>query len=176
MSSITNIKNPTPSDTLSDQIREIAEYYSRTPGRPFPDQTGFQRWIAQQYHRLPLPIEYVDYDPYRSLEHMNAETASSGRLRITRRNNESIFDPSANLMFRAVHDHDHLRHRCDFGAFGEICACRVISNRCGDELGRALLFSEIIGQACVALVNGEFDDQKFVWFPRRTRDRMLAEA
>ena len=154
-------------------LRKLANHYHRSPGIAVPDRDGFQRWIADAYHRLPLRVQFVDHDPYHGLNHMKAETDSTGILKITTRNNESVLDPQVNLMFRAVHDSDHIRYLCDFGAAGELRACRIFSSRCGDEMGRALLFSEIAGQACVAVVNGTFDEQKFVWYPRSWRDEAL---
>ena len=162
-----------PSSFTQKMMEDIAEQYCRTPNSQFPDIHSFQRWIAEAYSRLPMPIEFVDYDPYRSLAQMQAEVNSSGILRITTRNNESLFDPKVNLMFRAVHDTDHIRNNCDFGIHGEQQACRVITNRCRDELGKTLLFSEILGQACVARVRGDFEEQKYVRFPRRMRERAL---
>ncbi|CAM2005272.1 hypothetical protein APED_01295 [Acanthopleuribacter pedis] len=157
----------------SQLVTTISDQYTSSPSRLFPDLPDFEHWIADQYSRLPLRVEFVDFDPYRALEPMRAEVASTRVLQITTRHNESVFDPRINLMFRAVHDVDHIHHRCRFDLHGEVKACRAISARCGDEMGRALLFSEIVGQACVALAEGDFQQQKFVLFPLTLRDQVL---
>jgi len=172
-SSITSVSSVNP---ISQQVIDLADYYHRMPGSDFPDRSTFQRLVVGQYNRLPFRVEFVDHDPCRSLETMRVDMASTGNLKITTRNNDSLLDPQVNLMFRAVHDYDHIRYGCDFTAHVELRACRVITNRCGDEWGRALLFSEIVGQACVAVAFGKFGEQKYVPYPLEIRDRALKGA
>ena len=154
-------------------VQSVADRYESGEASELHDKDGLQRWIADLFHRLPYRIEWVEHDPYRSLETMRAEVNASKTLQITTRNNESVFDPAVNLMFRAVHDADHIAHTCDFDVGGELRAGRIMTARCGDPWGRALIFSEIIAQACVAVAFGNFSRQKFVRFPRRFRKEIL---
>jgi len=161
-----------PHITDSD-IRSVAEQYRDGETSDIPERDGFQRWIAELFHALPHRIEWVDHDPYPSLSAMQADVQATNTLQITTRNNESLLDPEVNLMFRAVHDADHLAHSCGFDAGGELRAGRILKARCADEWGRALVFSEIVAQACFAIAFGNFSRQKFVRFPPRFREEIL---
>ena len=151
-------------------IKTIAQQYRNIPGKEFPHLFDFQRWIGERFHLLPVTVEYVEYDPYPHRDIMRTEVAATGILRISVLNNHSIFDPEINLMFRAVHDYDHIRSNGDFSANGERLTGRVMMGCCGDEWGRSLIFSEIIAQACAALYYEAFEAQKFVPFSQKIID------
>ncbi len=154
-------------------MKEIASRYLEAGPDSYRDKNSFQRWIVGQFIALPYTVEFVDHDPYPSLEVMRAEAQSTNRLLITTRHNESIFDPFVNLCFRAVHDADHIAFGQSFAIHGERGACRAIMNRCGDQNGQAVLFSEIYAQACVRHVTGRFAPQKLVLFSPSSRERAL---
>ena len=154
-------------------MKEIASRYLEAGPDAYRDISSFQRWIVGQFVTLPYTVEFVDHDPYPSLDVMLAEARSTNRLMITTQHNESIFDPFVNLCFRAVHDADHIAFGQSFEIHGERGACRAIVNRCGDRDGQAVLFSEIYAQACVRHVTGHFAPQKLVIFPQGLQERAL---
>ena len=154
-------------------LETIAHLYRCLPGENFPDHTGFQHWIVRQYLDLPVRVEFVSYDPYPGMEAMRVDTQATGVLKISALHNRSILDPHVNLMFRAVHDYDHLRYGYGFHANGERMACRAILSRCSDNDAHALLFSEIVAQAYAAQTFGTFEPQKFVRIHSSIRDAVL---
>lgn len=97
------------STEMRKKLQTVAILYLRSPAACFGDMPEFCRWISSQFTRLPYPVEFVDHEPYRSFDQMKAEVISSGVLRITTSNNAGVLPPPVNLMFRAVHDSDHLQ-------------------------------------------------------------------
>ena len=156
--------------------RQIALCYLRHPGATFTEINLFQRWIHEQFVRLPIRVEWVRYDPYPDAESMQIDVASTGILKVTTQHNEFIFDPKVNLYFRAVHDYDHCRYGLDFGFDGERQVAQVSMNRCRSLLGRQLIFSEVVAQAAVALETGRFPKQKFVPFPESLIDEVILRS
>lgn len=152
-------------------IREVAQLYKTKPACLFKDLGGMSSWIHQQYQRLPVVSEFVDYDPYSSFSEMKSDVDSRKRMKVSARNNFSLFDRQTNLYFRAVHDNDHINSLSDFSLPGEIRAFRSIANRCGDEEGRLFLFCEIVAQACFSVIEGYFGEQKYITIPPSLPDR-----
>lgn len=154
-------------------ISQIALFYAHQPGKPVPDRKAFHSWIAEQFFHLPFIVEWAEGDVYRSFAHLKAEVKATGVIRISRDHNRSLFDPRINLLFRAVHDSDHLYLGADFTLFGEILACKRFISRCRCRKTQQLLFSEIVGQACAAVYFGAFLPQKFVPFPPSLMEQAL---
>ncbi len=151
----------------------IARTYLDHPGMRFSDLDPFQRWIMELFHQLPFKVEWVDGVPYPNNEAMRVDLDATGVLKVSVANNDALLDPAVNLAFRAVHDFDHYRFGLGFGFEGERRAARAIMSRCGDDLGRQLLFSEIVGQAAVATQTGRFAPQRFVPFALDVMDGVL---
>ena len=152
----------------------IAASYLTHPGIPFPDREVFQRWIVSLFHQLPFRVEFVDYDPYPTMQSMACDIKACNVMKISTLNNDALLDPLVNLMFRAIHDFDHCLNRTSFSPEGEIEAGKQFLARCNDRLGRAFLFSEIIAQAVVFSETGSFAKQKFVPFSQTIIDRTIA--
>lgn len=155
---------------------QISSSYLTHPGIQFPDREVFQRWIVSQYHELPFRVEFVDYDPYPTVESMTSDLGASKVMKISALNNDALLDPEVNLMFRAIHDFDHCLNRASFSLEGEIEAGKRFLARCNDRLGRAFLFSEIIAQAVVFKVTESFARQKFVPFSPEVIDRTITSG
>ena len=163
-------------DIESSLTRLVALSYLRHRGAVLSGRDCFQRWVNEQFMRLPIRHEWVNYDPYPDSECMRIDLAATGILKITTRNNQAVLDPKVNLMFRAVHDFDHCRFGYRFGMGGETLAGRSIMSRCADQTGRQFVFSEIIAQAAVHLETGRFPKQKFVPFPVGLIDDLVLGA
>lgn len=156
----------------SVQARIAGMYVSSAP-QPVPEIAHIEQVIRAEFRALPMPVEFVDHDPYRGLWGLQAGVEGTGLLAITTRHNEAVLPPITNLQFRAVHDADHLARGLNFAVYGEVMAAKVWCARQGDDAMQAFLFSEIVAQACAAVVFGQFAPQKYVRFPRRFRDEVL---
>jgi hypothetical protein len=126
--------------------------------------TQFQREVTEAYDRIPLAIQFVDYDPYCNLREMTNGINDTGILYISSLHNDSKLLPDElNLKFRAVHDFIHYLFQCPFGFEGEYQACQIQMNYHKSNVGKAILYSEIVMQAAYAEYFGEFaEDQKVI--------------
>lgn len=154
---------------LKEQIKHYAQLYEN--GK---DSTNEYRqeidilanWINNEFQNLcdtGLHIEFVDFEPYTDNKAMNIDVLEYGRLKISTRNNKSIFDENTNLMFRAIHDYHHVINNYDFSFTGEARACIYFTKLFpyNKEI-RQILFSEITLQAAYFLHYGKFGSQKLV--------------
>jgi len=117
--------------------------------------------INRAFNKLPIRVQFVDHDPYRSFEEMRDQVNSTGTMLVwTGFSDTPIWDPETNWKARAVHDYDHIVQSLDFSMEGEAAAARYSSKRMP---GLAPLYlSEIMLQAAVANYTGDFVPQKLV--------------
>jgi hypothetical protein len=120
--------------------------------------------IDQAFAVLPLNVEFVDHDPYRSFEHMRDQIMTTGTMYVFKGGSDTpLWDPHTNWKARAVHDFDHLQKSCDFSIEGEAVAYRSSAAKC--HALAPLYMSEILLQAAVANARGSFAQQKLVLLP-----------
>lgn len=154
-------------------VEGIARTYQQSHPNLVPDIRCIELSVRQAFSHLPVLVDLVDFDPYPDLWALQADVVSTNRLSITTRNNQALLTPETNLQFRAVHDYDHLREGLNFSVWGEVKAAKVWCARVEDDAMQAFLFSEIVAQACAAVVSGSFAPQKYVRFPKRFRDEVF---
>lgn len=108
-----------------------------------------------------VDVKFVDHDPYSSYEQMRDQVLSTKSMLIFKGGSETpLWEPETNWKARAVHDWDHITHDVDFSMEGEAAAYRGSAARVP---GLAPLYlSEIVLQAAVQSITGNFDEQKLV--------------
>jgi hypothetical protein len=117
--------------------------------------------IDAAFERLPIRVQFVDHDPYKSFEHMRDQIASTGTMYVYKGGSDTpLWDPQTNWKARAVHDWDHLQKVCDFSIEGEAAAFRSSAAQCNAL--SPIYMSEILLQAAVANARGSFAEQKLV--------------
>ncbi len=106
-----------------------------------------------------IDIQFVEDDPYENRNQMAEDVYKNGVLKISKLfNNHPVFTKEENLKFRAVHDYyTHIVCNQDFGLRGELKAYNTHA-RLAPPLALPALFTEVVGQACYAIVNGKVDD------------------
>jgi len=106
-------------------------------------------------------IEIVDYHPYQTADEMATKVFSSGIYLVSSADSEHpLFNVEQNVKFRAVHDfYGHLIAKADFGLRGEIRTFNSYAKLLPRDAVPAA-FTEIVGQACHAIVKGSFATQK----------------
>jgi GNAT superfamily N-acetyltransferase len=108
------------------------------------------------------PVEYYPGgQPYDTQPQMRAAYMKTGVLRISIDYSEHpIFTVTDNIIFRTVHDFIvHILGNHPFGAKGEIASYNLHS-KLAPQQALPALFTEVVGQACVAVSNGGFPEQK----------------
>lgn len=106
-----------------------------------------------------IDIQFVEDDPYENRNQMAEDVYKNGVLKISKLfNNHPVFTKEENLKFRAVHDYyTHIVCNQDFGLRGELKAYNTHA-RLAPPIALPALFTEVVGQACYAIVNGKVDD------------------
>lgn len=124
--------------------------------------------VETLYQRIQskAKVEFVDENPYPDAAAMKREVERTKVLKIWNgANQHPVWTPEQNLHFRAVHDwFSHIIANQAFGLKGEIAAYNTQAKLCPPN-ARPALFTEIVGQACSAVVNGDFPEQKIAFLP-----------
>ncbi len=131
--------------------------------------TAVTRKVHEEFERLPVRVEFVDYDPYANYEEMRDQALSTGVLRIWKGASDvPMWDPLTNWKVRAVHDWDHISQQFDFSIEGEYEGFLVASRK-APQLA-PIFMSEVALQAAVSEAYGAFvPEQKIVLLDPATR-------
>jgi hypothetical protein len=128
-----------------------------------PSYRALMESTKKLYKRLQskVKVEFVDYDPYSSRNEMADDVKNTGILKISKLFNEHpLYSKEENLILRAVHDYyTHIIANQDFGLRGELKAYNTHA-RLAPPAALPALFTEVVGQVCYAIVNGDFTKQK----------------
>jgi hypothetical protein len=120
--------------------------------------------IEGAFKKLPVQVQFVDHDPYKSFEEMRDQVRTTGTMLVYKGASETpLWTPQTNWKARAVHDWDHIVHSVDFSMEGEAAAYRHSASRV-PELA-PLYLSEIMLQAAIQNYTGNFVPQKLVIAP-----------
>lgn len=106
-----------------------------------------------------IDVQFVDYDPYQNRDEMANDVINNKVLKISSLFNEHpVLTEEQNLKFRAVHDYyTHIVCNQDFGLKGELKAYNTHATL-APPAALPALFTEVVGQACYAIVNGTVDE------------------
>lgn len=116
----------------------------------------------QRFEEIPVDVEFTESDPYESYDHMIQEVDRTGVMKIFGGGTHPDYlTHEENLQGRAVHDwFGHIQLGVDFSLEGEWAKWRGMSDHYSENAHR-LLFTEVVGQLCVAHVVGGFDSPAF---------------
>lgn len=106
-------------------------------------------------------IYQADGEEYQSQQEMKSDFEATGTLKISiDHSDHPIFSIADNIVFRTVHDYIvHILGNHDFSAKGEIASYNRHAKLAPKEAIPAI-FTEVVGQACFAIVKGSFPKQK----------------
>jgi len=106
-------------------------------------------------------IYQADGEEYQSQQEMKSDFEATGTLKVSiDHSNHPIFSVADNIVFRTVHDYIvHILGNHDFSAKGEIASYNRHAKLAPKEAIPAI-FTEVVGQACFAIVKGSFPKQK----------------
>jgi hypothetical protein len=113
-----------------------------------------------------VDIQFIDDHPYETAEELRQDVNQNKVLKISTLDSEhDVFDPETNQKFRAVHDYmTHIQGNTNFDGRGEIASYNRHIKTVPPAAYPAL-FTEVVGQACSFIVNGEFPEQKIALLP-----------
>lgn len=156
---------------LTNNSEKIARCIRLKAIHPFSE--NLNKWVEQQFTKLPFEVVFVEGEPYADFETMqDAFRENPNRLEVSTLHSEkTIFgDPQVNWKFRAIHDFLHLVHGLDFTYEAELLVNyhqTVFALQTGRGLLRdfelSLLNIETAGQIAYHRSTGEFpsDQRKF---------------
>lgn len=108
--------------------------------------TQFALEIEQQFLTIPVMVEFVEGDAYRTSAEMFADIENNNTLKIWNGGEPHELIADVNLKFRAVHDYfGHYKGRNNFSYEGESKAYKLHSAMFSSLANKAL-FTETIGQ------------------------------
>ena len=133
------------------------------------ERIAFRLWLMWEKHKMAQsnvePL-FVMRDVHLSeVMHALSRPVLPGEKRwfpVSMLNNEphpDLMSPTDNLWFRAVHDFTHWRIKADDSMDGEIAVAQAHIDSAPDSI-HWILWSEVAGQAAVAISNGQFPQQK----------------
>ena len=149
----------------------VAEAYAKAPKFDPAAASHFEAmkpFIDKMFKRIQgvVDIQFVEEHPYANAEELRQDVQQNGVLKISTLDAEhDIFDPETNAKFRAIHDYmSHIQRSTEFDAKGEIASYNAHLQTMPPKSHPAL-FTEVVGQACSFIVNGEFPEQKIALLP-----------
>jgi len=147
--------------TNEQYIRKNALIYQRYKDNfdqlTYQDIEDFRSDICKAWLKIPVNVQWVDRQPYQTHQELSEDIRTHKIMKISRDFNDSKLLPGdLNLMFRAIHDYLHYTLQAPFTATGEIKVFHLQKKFHPTEVGRKILFSEVVLQACYAEYFKEF--------------------
>ena len=149
----------------------VAEAYAKAPKFDPAAASHFEAmkpFIDKMFKRIQgvVDVQFVEEHPYANAEELRQDVQQNGVLKISTLDAEhDIFDPETNAKFRAIHDYmSHIQRSTEFDAKGEIASYNAHLQTMPPKSHPAL-FTEVVGQACSFIVNGQFPEQKIALLP-----------
>jgi hypothetical protein len=149
----------------------VAEAYASAPSYEESAVASFEAmkpFVDKMFARIEgvIDVHFVEEHPYENAEELRQDVKKNGVLKISTLDAEhDIFDPETNAKFRAIHDFmSHIQRNTEFDAKGEIASYNAHLQTMPPKSYPAL-FTEVVGQACSFIVNGQFPEQKIAILP-----------
>jgi hypothetical protein len=144
-------------------LYEAADMYMHGPSIKDLDVCEWLDYIVHGWSTIPVLVYWVDGQPYESYQDLWRAYATTDSFKVSKDHLQLNFiSRRHSLWARAVHDWAHLNTGADFSFEGEIKVARWECDGAPESI-HDILCSEIIGQAAVKVVTGEFPRvQRFV--------------
>lgn len=151
-------------ETEQEIIETVGQAYLETAEEDLTEEyKALARYNENRFEDIPVNVEFVDEDPYKSAEELFEAIEERDELKIYSGGSspEGMTDKQ-NLKGRAVHDYfGHYKNQCGFSLEGEFTKWFNQKSEVPEE-SEALYFSEVVGQtALVHYLDGGFEDPDF---------------
>ena len=121
-------------------------------------------WLMDEFHQLPLNLQFSDYMRYDSAEAMFVDI-EQGHLWVSANSYDSALYPNPiyGFIFQGMHDYDHYLTETDFSLEGEIKAYNFTAKRVPNLAIQKILYSEIVLRSAAYLHLGYAATPKIVF-------------
>jgi hypothetical protein len=156
----------TETKTTTPQVETLAKLYLE--GKPAETSseviTQLCTWLMDEFHQLPLNLQFSDYMRYASAEEMFADI-EQGHLWVAADSYDSSVYPNPiyGFIFQGMHDYDHYLTDSDFSLKGEIAAYNFTAKRVPSLEIQKILYSEIVLRSAAYLFLGQAAAPKIVF-------------
>jgi hypothetical protein len=157
---------------ISDaEIKQLGRAYiegiDRSNDRQIQDMArAYADKVQRDFRKLKEKIDviFTERDPYQHFGEMERDVLVNGRMYVyTQFSDVPLWSPEVNIMARAVHDWEHIKHRAQFTQRDEIRAFQATM----DEIPQfePLIMSEVALQASSTAILGGFMNQQKIVIP-----------
>ena len=157
---LTNIKS------TIDRVETLAKFYLESPPADISSETISQLcdWLMDEFHQLPLNLQFSEYMRYANAEEMLKDIAES-HLWISAESYDSAVYPNPiyGFIFQGIHDYDHYLTNSDFSLAGEIIAYSFTAKRVPSLDIQKILYSEVVLRTAAYLQIGHAGAPKVVF-------------
>lgn len=156
----------TKANTTASQVETLAQLYLEGKPTKISDEIIAQLcdWLMDEFHQLPLNLQFSDYMRYDNAEQMFADI-ERGQLWVSADSYDSAVYPNPiyGFIFQGMHDYDHYLTDSDFSLEGEITAYNFTAKRARNLEIQKILYSEIVLRSAAYLYLGKAANPKIVF-------------
>jgi hypothetical protein len=150
----------------ASQVETLAKLYLESKPAEISDKTIDQLcvWLMDEFHQLPLNLQFSDYMRYENAAEMFADIEKS-HLWVSAESYDSAVYPNPiyGFIFQGMHDYDHYLTDTDFSLSGEIAAYHFTAKRVPSLDIQKILYSEIVLRSAAYLYLGHAATPKIVF-------------
>lgn len=147
-------------------VKPLAKLYLGSEPAEISKETIAQLcdWLMDEFHQLPLNLQFSDYMRYDNAEAMFADI-EQGHLWVSADSYDSAVYPNPiyGFIFQGTHDYDHFLTKTDFSLEGEIAAYSVAATRAPSLEIQKIFYSEIVLRSAAYLYLGHAAAPKIVF-------------
>jgi hypothetical protein len=150
----------------SSKVETLAKLYLEGKPAEISDQTIAQLcdWLMDEFHQLPLNLQFSDYVRYDNVEAMFADIKQSHLWVSADSYDSSVYpNPIYGFIFQGMHDYDHYLTGSAFSLEGEITAYNFTAKRVPSLEIQKIIYSEIVLRSAAYLHLGHAADPKIVF-------------
>ncbi len=156
----------TKAKTTASQLETLAKLYLEGKQAEISDETItlLGDWLMDEFHQLPLNLQFSDYMRYTNVKEMFADI-EQGHLWVSADSYDSSIYPNPiyGFIFQGMHDYDHYLTDSDFSLEGEIMAYNFTAKRVPSLDIQKILYSEIVLRSATYLYQGHAAAPKIVF-------------
>jgi hypothetical protein len=152
--------------TTSSQTDTLAHLYLQGKPAEISDATIVQLcdWLMDEFHSLPLNLEFSDYMRYEKAAEMFADIEHDHLWVLADSYDAALYpNPIYGFILQAVHDYDHYLTGSDFSLVGEITAYNATAKRAPSLEIQKILYSEIVLRSAAHLHLGQAPSPRIVF-------------
>jgi hypothetical protein len=152
--------------TTASQKETLAKLYLEGKPAEISNETIAQLcdWLMDEFHQLPLNLQFSDYMRYANAEEMFADIEQDHLWVSADSYDSSVYpNPIYGFIFQGMHDYDHYLTHTDFSLEGEIKAYNFTAKRVPSLEIQKILYSEIVLRSATYLYLGHAASPKIVF-------------